>query len=55
MKDMTKKVIEMTQDIYFKIKENFSQLIDNYNFNNEKVVIRARILESQEAIENPES
>jgi uncharacterized protein (DUF4213/DUF364 family) len=44
----------MTQDIYNRIKENFSKLIDNKNFYNEKVVIRARILDPQEAIGNPE-
>jgi hypothetical protein len=47
-------VIEMTQDIYYLIKENFSKLIDNKNFYNEKVVIRARILDPKEAIGNPE-
>ncbi|MCW4043287.1 MAG: hypothetical protein NWE90_06145, partial [Candidatus Bathyarchaeota archaeon] len=44
----------MVQDMYYQIKENFSKLIDNKNFWKEKVVIRARILESQEAIGNPE-
>ena len=44
----------MVQDMYYQIKENFSKLIDNKNFWKEKVVIRARILEPQEAIGNPE-
>ena len=44
----------MVQDIYDQIKQNFSKLIDNRNFWKEKVVIRARILEPEEAIGNPE-
>ena len=44
----------MVQDIYDQIKQNFSKLIDNKNFWKEKVVIKTRILEPQEAIGNPE-
>jgi hypothetical protein len=44
----------MSQDIYYQIKESFSKLIDNKNFSNEKIVIRARILDPKEAIGNPE-
>ncbi|MGB6681331.1 MAG: DUF364 domain-containing protein [Candidatus Bathyarchaeia archaeon] len=44
----------MVQDIYDQIKQNFSKLIDNRNFWKEKVVIKTRILEPQEAIGNPE-
>ena len=44
----------MAQDIYYQIKDNFSKVIDNKNFYNEKIVIRARVLEPQEAIGNPE-
>ena len=44
----------MAQEIYYQIKENFSKLISINNFWNEKVVIKTRILEPQEAIGDPE-
>jgi uncharacterized protein (DUF4213/DUF364 family) len=44
----------MVQNIYDQIKQNFSKLIDNRNFWKEKVVIKTRILDPQEAIGNPE-
>ena len=44
----------MTKNIYYQIKEIFSKLIDNKDFWKEKVVIRARIREPEEAIGNPE-